>query len=216
MVGGFIGTLICVERTANSGYKIALIIPLLNSLSIVFFLLKLPGIAYWMLVAGSIGLVIIYFLLYSKFNELHLMIMTAGALCYLIGSVMLIKTSFYPAVVMWWVAFLYFTILGERLELSRYLNISSRNKIILAVLLAIFIAGILIPFHSLGGFVLAFSLIGSAIWLFKFDMARRSLKAVGQHFYSGITILTGYLWLIISALFFVYGMFEDYLRSCTS
>lgn len=207
MVGGFIGTLICVERTSNFKSRIAFIIPLLNSLSIVFFLLKIPEIAYWMLVAGSIGLAVIYFLLYTKFSELHLMIMTAGALCYLIGNAILIKTLFYPAAVMWWIAFLYFTILGERLELSRYLNISSRQKIILTVLLTIFIAGILMPFHSSGGFVLALSFISSAIWLFKFDMARKSLKAEGQHYYSGIVLLTGYTWLIISGLFLIYGMY---------
>lgn len=211
MVGGFIGTLICIERTVTFNNKIVLLIPFVNSLSIVFFLLKMPDIAYWLLLAGSIGLVVIYFTLYTRFNELEQMIMTAGAMCYLIGCALLIKTSFYPVAAMWWIAFLYLTIVGERIELSRYLNISSRNKYFLTVLLGLYIVGILMSFHSSGGIVIAVSFFGSAIWLFKFDMARKSLIREGQFFYSGIVLLTGYVWLIISALFFAYGSFAGLL-----
>jgi hypothetical protein len=208
MVGGFIGTLICLERTSNFKDKIALLVPFVNALSIIFFLIKLPHIAFWFLLAGSIGLTLIYLKLYYEFSEIYILIMTAGAFCYLIGNIILIKTNFYPSAAMWWIAFLYFTILGERLELSRYLQIKAIHKITLIILLAVYIVGILIPFHSSGGYVTALSLIGSALWLYKYDMAKKSLQRGGQHFYSGVVLLTGYFWLIITGLFMAYGSYS--------
>lgn len=209
MVGGFIGTLICLERTSNFKNKIALLIPFVNALSIVFFLVKLPHVAFWFLLAGSIGLTLIYLKLYFEFSEIYILPMTAGAFCYLIGNTLLIKTNFYPQAAMWWIAFLYFTILGERLELSRYLQIKTIHRTILIILLAVYIAGILIPFHGSGGYVTAVSLIGSALWLFKYDMAKKSLQREGQHFYSGVVLLTGYFWLIITGLFMAYGSYSS-------
>ena len=211
MAGGFIGTLICLERTVSYKNRLALIIPLINALSIVFFLLKLPHIAFWFLLAGSIGLSLIYLKLYFEFNETYILIMMAGSFCYLIGNTFLIKTSFYPLSAMWWIAFLYFTILGERLELSKYLQIKTIHKIILIVLLAVYIIGILIPFYSSGGYVTAVSFIGSAVWLFKYDMAKKSLQREGQHFYSGVVLLAGYVWLVITGLFMAYGAYSGLL-----
>lgn len=211
MVGGFIGTLICLERTINFKYKAALIVPFVNGLSFIFFLVKLPEIAYYLLLAGGIGLTAVYLILYFDFPETHVLLMTAGAFCYLIGILILIKTSFYPQAVMWWIAFPYFTILGERLELSRYLQIKTIHKAILVILLIIYIIGILMPFHGSGGYVTAVSLIGSAIWLFKFDMAKKSLRREGQHFYSGIVLLTGYVWLVVCGLFMAYGAYSGLL-----
>ncbi len=208
MAGGFIGTLICLERTVSYKNKFALIIPLVNALSIVFFLLKLPHIAFWFFLAGSIGLSLIYLKLYIEFNEIYILIMMAGSLCYLIGNAFLIKTSFYPVSAMWWIAFLYFTILGERLELSKYLQVKTIHKIVLIVLFAVYIIGILIPFHSSGGYVTAVSFIGSALWLFKYDMAKKSLQREGQHFYSGVILLTGYVWLIITGFFMACGAYS--------
>ncbi len=98
MVGGFIGTLICLERTSNFKNKISLVIPLVNALSIIFFFIKMPNIAFWFLLAGSIGLVLIYLKLYFEFNEIYILLMTAGAFCYLIGNTLLIKTNFYPCI----------------------------------------------------------------------------------------------------------------------
>lgn len=211
MVGGFIGSLICLERTVNFKYKTALAVPAVNVLSIVFFIAKFPQIGYYLLLVGSIGLTVIYLILYFEFNETHILLMTAGAFSYLIGNLILIKTSFYPQAAMWWIAFLYFTILGERLELSRYLQIKPIYKALLVILLVIYIIGILMPFHGSGGYFTAISLIGSSVWLFKFDMAKKSLQRGGQHFYSGLVLLTGYVWLIICGLFMAYGAYSGLL-----
>lgn len=211
MVGGFIGTLICLERALGFNKKIALIIPAISSLSIIFFLIQLQSIAFMVLLIGSIGLVIMYYTLLRKFNEIHVIVMMIGSLCWFIGNAILVKTNFYPSAVMWWIAFVFFTITGERLELSRYLQVSVLQKYILVCLMMIYVIGILIPFHDSGGYVIGFSLISSGIWLFTYDMAKKSLKREGQHYFSGIVLLFGYGWLIICGLFMAYGAYGGLL-----
>ena len=210
MVGSFLGTLICIERSVSYPNRIALIVPLLNSLSIVFFLLSMPKTAYVFLILGGSGLTAIYYMVYVKHKGIHILIMMAGAMCYLIGSVVLYNISFYPSVVMWWIAFLFLTITGERLELSRFILMknAAKKQSALIFLISLFIVSILLPFHSTFGSLLsAVSLIGSAFWLFKYDMAKHSLKKPGQSFYSGLLLITGYVWLVITGIFFVLGAY---------
>ncbi len=210
MVGSFLGTLICIERSVSYPNRIALLVPALNSASIIFFLLAMPKTAYVFLILGAAGLTGIYYMVYVKHKGIHILIMMAGALCYLIGNAVLFNTSFYPSVVMWWIAFLFLTITGERLELSRFVLLKRTviKQSALIILISVFFAGILLPFHSaLGSSLSALSMIGSAIWLFKYDMAKHSLKKPGQSFYSGLLLITGYVWLAFTGLFFVLGAY---------
>jgi len=111
---------------------------------------------------------------------------------------------------MWWIAFLFLTITGERLELSRFILLRKTvlKQSALIIFISLFFAGIFLPFHSaLGSSLSALSMIGSAIWLFKYDMAKHSLKKRGQSFYSGLLLITGYVWLVFTGLFFVLGAY---------
>lgn len=210
MVGAFLGTLICIERSVSFPNKIALIVPAFNSISIIFFLLAMPKTAYVFLILGGAGLTAIYYMVYVKHKGIHVLIMMAGALCYMLGNVVLYNTSFYPSVVMWWIAFLFLTITGERLELSRFVLLKNtvKKQAVLIIFVAMFIVSIFLPFHSfLGSILSAVSMFGSALWLFRYDMARHSLKKPGQSFYSGLLLITGYTWVIITGLFFVLGAF---------
>ena len=210
MVGSFLGTLICIERSVSYHNKAALFVPLVNGLSLIFFLLAMPKIAYIFLILGGAGLTGIYYIVYVKHKGIHILIMMAGAMCYLIGSAVLYNSSFYPAVVMWWIAFLFLTITGERLELSRFILLKNKIKkqSVLIFLISLFIVSILLPFHSdLGSSLSAVSMIGSAIWLFKYDMAKHSLKKPGQSFYSGMLLITGYCWLMLTGVFFALGAY---------
>ncbi|HRE09245.1 MAG TPA: hypothetical protein PK605_05535 [Ignavibacteria bacterium] len=210
MVGSFLGTLICIERSVSYHNKIALLVPMLNGMSLVFFLLAMPKIAYVLLILGGAGLTGIYYMVYVKHKGIHILIMMAGAMCYLIGSAILFNSTFYPAVVMWWIAFLFLTITGERLELSRFILLKNtlKKQAVLIILISLFIISIFLPFHSdLGSLLSAVSMIGSAVWLLKFDMAKHSLKKPGQSFYSGVLLITGYVWLVITGLFFTFGAY---------
>ncbi len=210
MVGSFLGTLICIERSVSFPNKIALLVPAVNAMSIIFFLTAMPKAAYIFLILGGAGLTGIYYMVYVKHKGIHILIMMSGALCYLIGNAILFNTTFYPSVVMWWIAFLFLTITGERLELSRFtlLKKTAAKQSVLIVLISLFLISIFLPFHSdLGSILSALSMIGSALWLFKYDMARHSLKKPGQSFYSGLLLITGYVWLLFTGLFFAFGAY---------
>ncbi|MBZ0204325.1 MAG: hypothetical protein K8I03_15025 [Ignavibacteria bacterium] len=209
MTGSFIGTLICLERSISFPNRLALIVPLVNALSIIFFLAGMSKTAYFFLLLGSAGLTAIYFFIYVKHKNMYLLIMMTGALCYFIGNAILLRSSFYPASVMWWVAFLLFTITGERLELSRFIMSKNalKKQLVLIALLVLFTVGIVLPFHSAGGYMIGLSLIGTSLWLLKYDMARHSLKKPGVSFYSGLLLTTGYFWLMVTGIFMAYGSY---------
>ena len=60
MLGGFLGTLICLERAVALKKKWGFLVPALSGLSIIFFLTGLPRLGYLSLVLASVGLIGIY------------------------------------------------------------------------------------------------------------------------------------------------------------
>src|SRR5690606_33601343 len=83
---------------------------------------------------------------------------------------------------LWWMAFLVLTIAGERLELSRMLRLSRSAHLLFVGATALLIAAIIVaPFLYTAGTVLAgVALIGLALWLLRYDIARRRVRAGGQ------------------------------------
>jgi hypothetical protein len=205
MVGSFLGSLILLERVVvvKKGWAYAL--PLLNLLSLPLFLLGYPQLAYGVLIGGSLGLVLIFWLLLQRQEEASLWVMLCGAACWFIGNMLLLKHDLYPMAVFWWMLFLLLTIAGERLELSRFLPVSARQKSMLYGALLLCLLGILMPYHGPGRWVLGSGLISTALWLLRFDMARRSARKKGLMAFSGRALLLGYIWLLVcGALLFSY------------
>lgn len=179
--------------------------PLANGLSGVFFAAGNLVIAQYLLLAGSIGLCLMCLYFIYRYKEQYYYLFFAGAFCLTIGNWLLIKNQFYPQAVSWWMGYLLLTIVAERLELSRFLQVSKLQNNLLLGSLAIAFAGLIIPFHFNGNFIFAAGLILTALWLLKFDMAVKSVKRAGQHRYSAILLITGYVWLIATAIFLYAG-----------
>ena len=200
MVGSFLGTLIIIERAVTFKEKWILLIPLINAFSIPLFFLDIINPAIDMLIIGGVGMFVLFVIISYRHPAIYHYIITAGALCYVIGSIILINTHSYPATFQWWMAFFMLTIVGERLELSRFLNINKLLKSVLVLLLGIFMIGVILPFHSQwGDYFFAAGLAGSGLWLMRYDMALKAVKKEGQFRYSGILLITGYIWLLITA-----------------
>jgi hypothetical protein len=62
------------------------------------------------------------------------------------GNWLLIKSQFYPVAVSWWMGFLLLTIVAERLELSRFLKITTLQNNLLLAALSVAFAGLLFHF----------------------------------------------------------------------
>jgi len=199
MVGSFLSTLIFLERAITFRNKWILLLPFLNGLSGVFFIAGLYSVAQWMLIIGSAGFVVMCAYFIYKYKELYYYVFLSGAICLLVGNCMLLNTAFYPNAVNWWMDFLLFTIVAERLELSRFLALTTfKRSALLCALLISFIA-LFIPFHLYGNIIFAAGLATTAIWLLRYDMAWHSIEMKGQHRYSAHLLIIGYVWLLFTA-----------------
>lgn len=200
MTGSLIGTLICLERCIVNPRKWWRLLPIINGLSIVLFLIHEPKPAYILLIAGSAGLLVLMITYFKRTPNLSHALLALGALAWLTGNLVLFNQHSYPAAVKWWMLFLLWTIFGERLELSSMLPVSSFKRVTLYLVLVINLTGVFFPFHWFGNEIFAVSLMGMACWLFAYDMTRYAFRQPGQHRYIALWLMSGYGWLIVTAL----------------
>lgn len=118
MIGSFLTTVILLERVVTFKNRLLLLLPFLNGISAIFFLLDKPITARYLLLAGSVGFAGIILNFLYRFRESYYYIFFLGAFCLTAGNVILIKSQFYPMALPWWMGYLLFTIVAERLELS--------------------------------------------------------------------------------------------------
>lgn len=200
MVGSFLSSLVFLERAVTFKQKWVLLLPIINVLSSVFFLAQQPRIAILLLGIGSAGFLVMCTYFIHRYKALYYYVFWVGAFALLVGYVVLWQQQFYPAAVPWWMAFLLFTIVAERLELSRFLPLKRSQRATLLIALVTLLVSLFIPFHQ-GGFLLyPLALAGTATWLLRHDMAWRSIRIPGQHRYSAWLLITGYVWLLATGI----------------
>lgn len=201
MVGGFLSSLIALEKAIPLKFKLALVVPVVSAFSV---LMALPGYYHaglYFLIAGSVGLFMIHaYYLYLHPRDLSVLLMLIGAGCLITGNAMLITSQFYPASFPWWMGFLLLTITAERIELSKFLPVSSNTKYLLLSFLVLFLLGLLIPFHGTGKYLSAIAMIGIALWMLKHDVMRIGLKKNGLMRFSSVALLIANMWLIVNGI----------------
>ncbi len=195
MVGGFLGTLISIERAMVMKKKAWLVIPFFSGLSTLFFLFGLSQAGLIALFAGSLGLSLIMHFQTLRHPQFHSALLYLGAVCWFLGNFFAWHFGLIAAGSTWWIGFLLFTIVGERLELSQFLPVPLWSKKALGMLLFLFFLGLIIPFHGMGNEVMGIGILLISAWLLVFDMAKVAAKKTAQFRYIGIGLRVGYLWL---------------------
>lgn len=204
MVGGFLGTLILVEKSLPLKKKYLLILAAVNASSIVWITAGQPGIGIYCLLVGACTLVWTLFqYLRKQIFDLPLVVMFSGSVFLLSGHVLLLATGLYPLALSWWMAFIVFTIAGERLELSKFLPVGLASKSALVISLGLFVASLLIPYHPFGKYVSGAALILIATWLMRFDVISIGLKKGGLIRFSAVALLGGYCALLLTGAFMI-------------
>lgn len=203
MINGFLGTLIGLERAAALEKWWAYGAPVTFAIASVILLVASGFWAELLFIAASIFLLAIMLFLYRLQSEAYHMVMIMGAICLLIGNILLFAGSPIFNLVTWWAGFLLLTIFAERLELNRIMRPPQRARSFFIALGLFWIAGIALTYidRRIGWTVASVSLIAQALWLFKYDVARRTIKAREWTRYSAIALLTGYGWLVAAGLF---------------
>jgi hypothetical protein len=203
MTGGFLGTLIILERTVAQKSVWWRMFPLLSALGTVLLALGFQCAAITALFLGGSGLLAVYILEIWHHAAWSWYAMTAGALCWMAGNLCLLLTGLVPSATVWWMGFILLTIVGERLELTRYLPVTQRAKAVLMGFLAMAVAGMAAPFHTIGAPVMGTAVLFVSLWLLKYDMARNAAHKAGIHRYIGVGLLAGYGWLATCGLIMV-------------
>jgi hypothetical protein len=203
MTGSFLGTVILLERIVTLKKNCLFIFPLVNGSSLFFYYLDMNTIAFSCLILGSVGLFYVFYLIIQQHEDLPFQVMWVGAGAWFIGNVHLLIFQSYAHSILWWMGFLLLTIVGERLELSKFLPISRLKGSVLLALLALFLLSCVIPFHLGGQVLTGFALVGIAIWLLLYDMVRKSIRKAGIHHFTALSLMFGYIWLAISGILYM-------------
>lgn len=202
MVNSFLASLIFLERAVTFKSKWWLTLPIVHASSALAFAAQFTSLGYLLVSLGSMGFLVLCGYFIYRYKELYYYVFFAGAFCLLMGNGILYAKHDYPAAVPWWMGFLLFTIVAERLELSRFLSLTNFKKGLLVFFLLSVLAGLVWPGEA-GAFIFAGAIALTALWLLKYDMARHSIRISGQHRYSGLLLITGYLWLLVTAVLMI-------------
>jgi hypothetical protein len=201
MVGGFLGTLIILEKIIPLKRNILYAVPIMSGASVVLFFIGQPVYSIVSLVLASAGLSIIFFIYWIREKSSIYFLMLAGAICWLTGNILLTIHNFYPISLPWWMAFVLLIISAERMELMKFLPVPKNQKLLFMGMLLTFVIGCLISFHGIGSYLAAVSLAGSSIWLMRHDVVGLNLKKKDLPRYVGVALLSGYFALLLSGIF---------------
>jgi hypothetical protein len=203
MTGGFLGTLIGVERAAASGSRWAYAAPGLTAAAAAALgLWVLSPVAPLLLIVGSALVAVLTAAQWRRWRSLGLLTMTLGAAMWTVGNAWWLWRGHVSGAAWWWLAFLVFTIAGERLELSRLLAPTPAVRRAFLAGIGIVLAGVALTprWAELGVRTIGVGLIGLAAWLVRYDMARRALGRPGQTRFIALCLLGGYLWLAVGGV----------------
>ena len=207
MVSGFFGTVISLERAVALAKLWAYGAPLAAGLGGLALLAGMPGLGFALMVMGALVLVAANAEIVRRQPSPEAATLGAAAACWLIGNVALLLGQPVPVAVPWWIAFFVLTIGGERLELSRYApRPRAARYAFVAIVGAIALAALGAAIHASSAWrVQGAALVVLAAWLWRYDIARITVRQQGLPRYIAICILSGYLWLAACGATLVVG-----------
>lgn len=205
MVGGFLGTLITLEKVIPLKRKILFLFPVISASSVASLAFGNGLLPSLLLIIASLGLTVVFLLYWLQERSIIYTLMFLGAACWLMGNIQLAVTGFYPNAVPWWTAFILFIIVSERLELSKFLPVTGRHKTILLALLMLYLVGCALTFHGVGRYMASFSLLGIGLWLMRHDVVSINLRKRELPRYVGIALLAGYFSLLLGGMFLLFA-----------
>jgi hypothetical protein len=203
MVCGFLGTVIALERAVGLGKYWTYLPPLLTGAGSAWIVtggLGSPG--PWLIFAGSLAYVAVSIRVVMLSKALFTIMMGAGAVTWCIGNGLWVAGWSFSRIVPWWIAFLCLVIVGERLDLARFQKQVSWSKPLLINLASLFLVGVAltIKWQGLGERLAGAGLLSMALWLARFDIARRTIKQPGLPRFMAFCLLSGYAWLALSGV----------------
>ena len=199
MVGGFVGTLIALERARASGRSLAYLIPLLSAAGAVSLVLGRQGLGQGLFAGAGIGLALLMAWFWRIQPQLPLALVGLGALAWAGASAAWAWRGAPLYAVPWWAVFLVLTILGERLELTRFARRTTMPARSAAALMAVGLGVTLLHWET-GVRIVGASFVLAGAWLLWADTTRATVRRGGLASYAGAALMAAYAWLIVGGL----------------
>jgi hypothetical protein len=203
MIAGVLGTLTALERAVALGLRWTYIAPAVTAVGALALLLGLPGpVGPLLITLGSLGMVAVFATIVRRQPALYTATMALGAVCWLVGNSLWLAGRPLPGVVAWWAGFLVLTIAGERLELGRVLRPAPSAQTAFLAITALYLLGLVasvVAFEP-GTRLAGVAMLLLALWLLRYDLARRTVRQAGLTRFIAASLLSGYTWLGISGL----------------
>jgi hypothetical protein len=202
MVSGFFGTLISLERAVALDARWAYGGPLCGALGGVALMLSVPVEAgALLLVVASLIFAAASAAIVRRQPAVFTVTLLLGAVSWFIGNLIWLLGASFFQIVPWWMGFLVLTIAGERLELSRLLPPSRVAQEVFIAIIAVLLAGTAASMIiGSAASVTAAALVALAVWLARYDIARRTIKGRGLTRFIAICLLTSYFWLAVGGV----------------
>ena len=203
MIGGFLGTLIGLERAVGIARPWAYAAPVLTAVGSTVLVLGPPGAFGPLLVtAGSAVVLGVFFVVIRRQPSLFAWTMAMGSASWFAGNVQWLSGAGTYRVVFWWVGFLILTIAGERLELNRVRRPGTMPRIAFVAAVVIFASGVVLAAArpEAGVRLLGAGLVALAGWLATFDIARHTVRMSGITRFMAACMLSGYAWLFLAGV----------------
>ncbi len=198
MVCGFLGTLISLERAVALGEGWSYSAPILSGAGALALIVGIPDPAGpFLITLGSLGLIASFIAILRRQTALFTITMALGAVAWFVGNCLWLYRIPVIEMFFWWTGFLVLTIVGERLELSRLTGLAERNRLPLLLGTGVFLAGLVTGLHlpALGLRLAGLGMLAMALWLVRYDLARRTVKQAGLTRFIAANLLAGYFWL---------------------
>lgn len=198
MIGGFLGTVIGLERAVALGRPWGYAAPLLSGTgSMLMLITGREREAAALITLASAVMVIIFAIQLSRHFTSYMITMAAGSAAWLAGNLLWLGGGVVSEFVLWWAAFLTLTIAGERLELSRLLGHSKKALALFGAAAAVFVAGVFLQSAApaAGARLAGGGMILLAFWFWRHDIALVTVRQSGLTRFIAVCLLLGYGWL---------------------
>lgn len=203
MVGGFLGTLIGLERAVALGGRLPFAGPAASGAAALLLLAGLPG-ARLLMVLAALAMVVVNLRIARMRPAEFTRVMVGGSLAWLGGNAIWALGHPLPDAVPWWIVFLVLTVAGERLELSRLRRLPAWAPWALRGALLLVAVGLFAnrcPVHgALGWPLIGLGLALTGAWFLEFDLARRTRTQPGLTGYAATGVLCGHAWLTLGGV----------------
>jgi hypothetical protein len=198
---GVLGTVIGLERAVALGRVWPYAAPAATAVGAVALAAGASSGA-WLLLLGSTVMTIVSAEIVRRQPALFTVLVALGAGSWLVGQILWIAGWPIHRIVSWWMGFLVLTIAGERLELSRLLQLGRTSRAAFVGVIVVFLVGIggTLVAPDPGARLAGAAMVAMAAWLGVFDVARRTVRTSGVTRFIAVALLSGFVWLGVAGL----------------